>query len=736
MAISPSLSTALSGLKAHQTAIQTTSNNISNASNPDYVRERAVFNSLPPINSIPGDIGTGVEISKIYRITDTFLFNRLTATGANLKKYESMEKYLKEIATYFPDVQNKGLAKDIQDFFNSWQTLASNPNDGSAKVALAQYSISLSDSFHQLAGKLTDIQKNINEDIKTKVNEANDILKQIAKLNKDINAHEANGLSKANGLRNKRDALEKRLKELLNVKVYKNDISSTNIQGDETVDYAKDYQISLGGYVLLDNSTYKSLDLIDNKENYNIAVKKDNTSLADITKSIQGEVGGLLAVRGYDFNNDITPKDGTIGDVLSSLNALAEGLIRSINSIYSYSAQPSVQTDPLYKPINISSQMKNTPLPMIEKSLKHPVKDGVMVLSTYDDNGDYTGDIKISIDSQKSIGDILKDINNAIYQNNNNATYGADIVNGEIKFVKGSYDTNGNFTPEISADENEEISPNILVKDDGSTLFSALNELEYIPLKQINTTSLPIPLQNGSFDVVAYDENGNVLAKRTITINMDSTDPKISTIQGIISQINTPDIDDNQDNNPNNDIDDLYTASIIEGKFSLTPKEENIYVGLDKDSANFGGAFGINKFFDGTDAFTINLRDNLANDPSQIHANKTPSQGDNEVANAILQLQSQEITFYKDNETIKDTIFGFYRQTTSSLATKANSISIKKETTQTLFTSIQNEYYSISGVNIDEELINLEKFQRGYQANARVITTINQMLDALFGIKQ
>ena len=65
MAISTSFSTALTGLKAHQTALDVTSNNISNASNPDYVRERAVFSTLSPINSIPGDIGAGVEISSI-----------------------------------------------------------------------------------------------------------------------------------------------------------------------------------------------------------------------------------------------------------------------------------------------------------------------------------------------------------------------------------------------------------------------------------------------------------------------------------------------------------------------------------------------------------------------------------------------------------------------------------------------------------------------------------------------
>jgi flagellar hook-associated protein 1 FlgK len=38
---------------------------------------------------------------------------------------------------------------------------------------------------------------------------------------------------------------------------------------------------------------------------------------------------------------------------------------------------------------------------------------------------------------------------------------------------------------------------------------------------------------------------------------------------------------------------------------------------------------------------------------------------------------------------------------------------------------------SISGVNIDEELANMIRFQQGYNAAARFITTVNSMLDTL-----
>jgi flagellar hook-associated protein 1 FlgK len=38
---------------------------------------------------------------------------------------------------------------------------------------------------------------------------------------------------------------------------------------------------------------------------------------------------------------------------------------------------------------------------------------------------------------------------------------------------------------------------------------------------------------------------------------------------------------------------------------------------------------------------------------------------------------------------------------------------------------------SISGVNMDEELANMIRYQHGYNAAARFITTVNSMLDTL-----
>jgi flagellar hook-associated protein 1 FlgK len=40
----------------------------------------------------------------------------------------------------------------------------------------------------------------------------------------------------------------------------------------------------------------------------------------------------------------------------------------------------------------------------------------------------------------------------------------------------------------------------------------------------------------------------------------------------------------------------------------------------------------------------------------------------------------------------------------------------------------------VSGVNLDEEMTNMLQFQHGYQAAAKMVTTINDMLDSIINM--
>ena len=84
------LQTALSGLEAAQAAIDTTGQNIANASTPGYSRqtvnltERSAL-TIPALSSVTGDgsqFGTGVDITSITRIRDQFLDSQYRAQNS------------------------------------------------------------------------------------------------------------------------------------------------------------------------------------------------------------------------------------------------------------------------------------------------------------------------------------------------------------------------------------------------------------------------------------------------------------------------------------------------------------------------------------------------------------------------------------------------------------------------------------------------------------------------------
>jgi flagellar hook-associated protein 1 FlgK len=733
MSLFSSLNTGYSGLNVNQAALAVTSNNVSNASNPDYTRERAQIISSHSIHTASGDIGMGAKVQTVVRIKNDFLFNRYEAANKDLSYFKTLQQNMDEIVSYFPDVKDVGLNKDIQNYFDSWNHFANNPNDDSAKVDLASKTQTLANTIKETREKIDNLKISVNKKVNSFSEEVNGLLKNIAGLTKEIKKVEANDINHANSLRDERDKAEKRLVELTGARVQKNGLTSSNVGQNTSVDYDKDYTISLGGYPIVDNSTYHPIEVKENPKSsenmYSIYFQKQDYTEVDITKDIPNRsiIGGLLEFRGttYDEKGKIT--DGISGKYINELDAFSSTLIQNTNSIYSYSAEEKATGDTLFKPVSLTSdQITKYPLnsKMVEDSLHNPVRKGDLTLSAYDNNGKFQKDVKISIDPEKTLQDNLDNINNEL--SNNGVDYEAVIQNGNIVFQKKDNDGNGSLD-----------NGALLVKDDGALLFDAMNDVQFQPIKKANDVDFPLPVKDGSFDVVAYNDDGDELARRTITVNSQSKDPMYSTLQGVLSQINMPNIDDNNDNDSSNDIDDLYKAYIADGKVIFNKKsDDTTYVGLDNDSANFGGAVGINKFFSGYDSKTISLDDRFIKDASLINAYKAPSNGNNDVANEMVQFQYNDIEFNSKNEdSVKTTIAGYYRYMTSNIANDSEKINTSVDTHTAIFNSIQKEYQSESGVNMDEEMTNLMKFQSGYQASAKVITTISTMLDTLMGIK-
>jgi flagellar hook-associated protein 1 FlgK len=126
--------------------------------------------------------------------------------------------------------------------------------------------------------------------------------------------------------------------------------------------------------------------------------------------------------------------------------------------------------------------------------------------------------------------------------------------------------------------------------------------------------------------------------------------------------------------------------------------------------------------FIGTNAATIAVDAAVAGDPRLLAAASAPGQvGNNTVALAIAQLR----------RTMSPTPEGAYGDLISAIGTDAQASQNLLVAQTSLVDFIERQRQSVSGVSLDEEAANLIRYQRAYEAAARVVTTIDEMLDTL-----
>lgn len=274
-----------------------------------------------------------------------------------------------------------------------------------------------------------------------------------------------------------------------------------------------------------------------------------------------------------------------------------------------------------------------------------------------------------------------------------------------------------------------------------------LNLKPDLPLTQFDTS-----IQRGSFDAVIYNNEGVEIARKTIDINLTTAmeytqrDANGNYINpnSIVAKFNQ-NTDDNKDNNSLNDVDDYFKADYTYdddtgiGTLQFIPKttQGKFKIAIEDKGTNIPGVIALSTVFQGLDAKHIKVNPELANDPSKLQGFSAPAAGNNVVANQMVQLQYDKVTIYRDDgEKFDESIESFYRFMTTKIASDTEINNKLHETNKAVNKTIFAESQSISGVNMDEELANLMKFQATYAANAKTITTIDKMLDTLLSLKQ
>ena len=305
------LNIAYTGLLASNAALNTTANNIANVQTDGYSRQQVVqqaANALQVFQTY-GCAGAGVETLAIERIRDEFYDVKFWNNNTNLGEYEMKQYYMKQIETYFYDTGDNAGFKTVFDqlMVTGLQALMNDPSSNTTKEQFVGYADSLMDYFNGLAGNMEALQKDVNQEIKLKVDEMNSIAGEIANLNKQINTIELTGVN-ANELRDRRTLLIDQLSKIVDVQVTETPIIDTN--NPDHVTGANRFVVKIAaGQLLVDGNEYRGLQCVA-RTNYEKVNQTDIDGLYDVEWEDGQSFNLYNAAMGGDLKGLVEMRDG------------------------------------------------------------------------------------------------------------------------------------------------------------------------------------------------------------------------------------------------------------------------------------------------------------------------------------------------------------------------------------------------------------------------------------------
>ena len=288
------INSAMSGLSAAQSALNTVSNNISSYNVAGYTRQTTILGASNSTLTGGGWVGNGVYVSGVQREYDAFITNQLRAAQNQSSGLTTRYQQMSKIDDVLSDTTNS-LSANLQDFFKSLQTLVSNAEDPAARQTVLGKADGLVNQFKTNDQYLRDQDAQVNTAISTSVDQINNYAKQIANLNDQISRLTGVGAGASpNELLDQRDQLVSELNKIVGV--------------DVTVQDSGTYNISIAnGYTLVQGSNASQLAAVKSSADpARTTIAYVDTAAGNVEISEKqittGSLGGLLTFRSQDLD--------------------------------------------------------------------------------------------------------------------------------------------------------------------------------------------------------------------------------------------------------------------------------------------------------------------------------------------------------------------------------------------------------------------------------------------------
>ena len=293
------------GLLAQQSALHTTGHNIANAATPGYHRQRVQLKTLNPHLTPFGALGAGVGIESVQRIENRFIEAALHREMPSFGRYSARATALAQAELAFGEPSEFGITSRLDDFYDAWDDLATNPEDPGPRESVVRVGLSLAEAIRSAHERLVDEQHSLSTEIEQAVADANGILRELAVLNQNILAMTRDGQA-ASDLEDRRDLLIGTLAELIG--------ASGQIEENGTA------TVRVGGRIVVQLATAEEIAFDRSGAMVPLLGERPFTPT-----EADGRLGGLLEARDVDLATALERLDAFTVRLVDEVNALHAG---------------------------------------------------------------------------------------------------------------------------------------------------------------------------------------------------------------------------------------------------------------------------------------------------------------------------------------------------------------------------------------------------------------------------
>ena len=768
------LNIGLKALLTAQTALDNVGHNISNASTPGYSRQHVLISADPAITIRGLALGNGVSAQQILRTADALLQKRLVIQQSSISQLDQRLTGMSQVESLFSEPGDRGLNNLMQGFYSSLSSLSSSPEDLVQRTGAVQAAQSLTGRFNELTSALTLERKDSAGQVGAQVSQVNTLTTQISKLNHEIAAFESGG-APANDLRDQRDEALKSLSQLVNISAnegpdgYVTVLTSGAMLVGKTKAYALSATVASDGAVTIRtasnpnpvNVTGGSIGgLVHLSQSFvpDLLARLNAVAHSMIRASNHAHSTGIPASGAFQSltgSNSVKDQNGN-GDVTDELLSNA-GLPFDVQSGSLY-VNMTNRADSTFTATRIDIDPASTTvqglldelngIPHLNASLD---SFGRLQLTADDGYGfDFSSRVNPHPDTQGTLGGGAASLGTSGDEPFNLASGDTLAIDGPAGSFNVTFDSS-QFS-DITQATAEEIAA--AINSDASTATGGMRAVAqdgHLFLQSLTTGSTSsFTVNSGSALASLGWTAGTVVTGQDNAVSatlsgvyagatnerytlVPSGDGEIGTTAGLTidvfdsSGLRITSLDVGSDYQPGTPLTLPNGLKISFGTGSISATDQDrlaIDALADSDTAQSLVALGLNSLFSGTDAADISLNQSISLDPRNLAASGTGADSDNTALRALIDTRDLTMSDLGGVSTGE-----YYGDIVGGIGFEIDSTQNARQVEQTLFDSLQSRREQTSGVNMDEELVNMLQFQQSFTAASRYITVVNATND-------